>query len=187
MTSCLDSLSYTKSTTNRMPESIVWILVFTACIPVCRHLASRFQSLDTERLFQIIQEWLQGNFSSATCPSSSPKDHPANVLPPSRRFTLPGHIKSLFLHDREASILECQIDMNTDYTSCESTQYTPTGISIDEAKQLESFPDYASLSGVPLPGPCPGFDIDRALPRPYRPIRWNYHQTMGMPVQALPL
>ncbi|KAA8903333.1 hypothetical protein FN846DRAFT_780086 [Sphaerosporella brunnea] len=41
------------------------------------------------------------------------------------------------------------------------------------------FPDYAKLSGVPLPKPYPEFDIHKALPRPYRPFRWAYHQTMS--------
>jgi hypothetical protein len=40
------------------------------------------------------------------------------------------------------------------------------------------FPNYASLSNVPLPKPYEGFDIKMALPRPYRPFRWAYHQTM---------
>jgi hypothetical protein len=42
------------------------------------------------------------------------------------------------------------------------------------------FPDYASLSGIPLPKAYLGFNITRALPRPYRPFRWVYHQTMCM-------
>lgn len=177
-----------QSTTNRMPESIVWIMIFTAFIAVCRHLGFRIQSLDRRRFCQIIQEWLQGEFTSTMHPTSAhiqPKDDLANVLPPSRRFALPENIKSPSLHDGEASILESQIDINTDCTSCEPTQYTPTDITIDEVKQLGSFPDYASLSGVPLPSPYPGFDIDRALPRPYRPFRWNYHQTMGMSMPFL--
>lgn len=50
-------------------------------------------------------------------------------------------------------------------------------------KEIEAygdFPDYAMLSGVRLPDPYPEFNIEKALPRPYRPFRWNYHQTMGM-------
>lgn len=41
-----------------------------------------------------------------------------------------------------------------------------------------NFPDYATLSGVPLPKAYPELDIAKALPRPYRPFRWAYHQTM---------
>lgn len=50
-------------------------------------------------------------------------------------------------------------------------------------KEIETygdFPDYATLSGVRLPDPYLEFNIEKALPRPYRPLRWSYHQTMGM-------
>jgi hypothetical protein len=32
------------------------------------------------------------------------------------------------------------------------------------------FPDYFKLSGVPLPEPLENFDVDKAKPRPYRPL-----------------
>jgi hypothetical protein len=39
--------------------------------------------------------------------------------------------------------------------------------------------DYAALTGVPPPNPVPeGFTIETAKARPYRPFRWEYHQTM---------
>lgn len=56
--------------------------------------------------------------------------------------------------------------------------YTATGFSTDDIKALGDFPDYATLSGVPLPEAYPQFDIRKAMPRPYRPLRWAYHQTM---------
>lgn len=55
---------------------------------------------------------------------------------------------------------------------------TPTGMTLRDIQQLGDFPDYATLSGVPLPDPYPEFDIAKAMPRPYRPFRWSYHQTM---------
>lgn len=55
---------------------------------------------------------------------------------------------------------------------------TPTGFTVEEIKALGNFPDYATLSGVPLPKPCTDFNINTAMARPYRPIRWAYHQTM---------
>lgn len=58
--------------------------------------------------------------------------------------------------------------------------FTPTGFTMEEIKALGDFPDYATLSGVPLPKAYPEFDIKTAMPRPYRPIRWTYHQTMCM-------
>lgn len=60
-----------------------------------------------------------------------------------------------------------------------TTKYTPTGFSLAEVKALGDFPAYDVLSGVPLPQPYQNFDPERALPRPYRPFRWSYHQTMG--------
>src|SRR5690242_12370477 len=41
--------------------------------------------------------------------------------------------------------------------------------------------DYFKLSGVPLPKPLHKFDLEKAKPRPYRPFRWQYHQTMCTP------
>ncbi|RCI16398.1 hypothetical protein L249_2868 [Ophiocordyceps polyrhachis-furcata BCC 54312] len=46
--------------------------------------------------------------------------------------------------------------------------------------QVGDFPDYASLSGVRLPSPVADFAIEKAVPRPYRPFRWPYHQTMAL-------
>lgn len=59
-----------------------------------------------------------------------------------------------------------------------SNHVTATGFTVDEISRLGDFPDYATLSGVPLPQAYEGFDITKAKPRPYRPIRWAYHQTM---------
>jgi hypothetical protein len=57
-------------------------------------------------------------------------------------------------------------------------KYTPTGFSTAEIKAMGDFPAYDVLSGVPLPEPYKEFDPSKALPRPYRPFRWAYHQTM---------
>jgi hypothetical protein len=60
-------------------------------------------------------------------------------------------------------------------------QYTPTGFSTQEIRALGRFPDYALLSGVRHPKSCTAdFDILKATFRPFRPFRWNYHQTMCM-------
>lgn len=60
-------------------------------------------------------------------------------------------------------------------------QYTPTGFSTQDIRGLGRFPDYALLSGVRHPKPCDAeFDISKATFRPFRPFRWNYHQTMCM-------
>lgn len=70
--------------------------------------------------------------------------------------------------------------MTTSYLDAKTPLYTPTEFSTEEIKALGEFPDYATLSGVPLPRPYHEFDIKKALPRPYRPFRWNYHQTMSL-------
>jgi hypothetical protein len=59
-----------------------------------------------------------------------------------------------------------------------SPKYTPTGFSTTEIQAMGDFPAYDILSGVPLPEPYENFDPAKALPRPYRPFRWAYHQTM---------
>lgn len=59
-----------------------------------------------------------------------------------------------------------------------ATELPVTNRSKEEIDSYGDFPDYAALSGVPLPRPYPEFDIAKALPRPYRPFRWVYHQTM---------
>ncbi|KAF7338651.1 hypothetical protein MVEN_02091600 [Mycena venus] len=40
--------------------------------------------------------------------------------------------------------------------------------------------DYFTLTGVPAPVPLTDFDVDKAKARPYRPFRWEYHQTMSL-------
>ncbi|PGH16777.1 hypothetical protein AJ80_05092 [Polytolypa hystricis UAMH7299] len=86
-------------------------------------------------------------------------------------------------HDATANVedvKEALLPMTCDYRADDQTAFTPTGFSLSEIQMLGDFPDYSTLSGVPLPRPYDGFDIDRALARPYRPFRWNYHQTMSL-------
>ena len=81
----------------------------------------------------------------------------------------------------EQVVLEQNIlGFETDFRKAESTRYTPTGFSIEEIEALGDFPDYAELSGVPNPQPYKEFKIETAMPRPYRPFRWAYHQTMSL-------
>lgn len=116
--------------------------------------------------------------SQPTSPEKQKTNLPAtyqNVLPPQRRKALP-------LPDISSEeILQHILPMSMDYTICQETKiYTPTGFSIQEIRDLGDFPDYTKLSGVPMPQAYTEFNIDTALPRPYRPFRWPYHQTMGM-------
>ncbi|KAF2763576.1 hypothetical protein EJ05DRAFT_433604 [Pseudovirgaria hyperparasitica] len=113
-----------------------------------------------------------------------------NVFPPQRRETL-GQIGNELLVNLKKPIAGIvalkDVASNTTCVPLETSIWdtnevicTPTGFSSDEIKALGDFPDYATLSGVSLPAPYPEFDIDKALPRPYRPFRWPYHQTMSL-------
>jgi hypothetical protein len=70
------------------------------------------------------------------------------------------------------------LPIDRSYLEVVNNFYTPCGFSIAEIKALGDFPNYAALSGVPLPKPYHDFNIEKSLPRPYRPFRWAYHQTM---------
>lgn len=69
---------------------------------------------------------------------------------------------------------------NTPSSSTSSGELPTTTRSQEEIKSFGDFPDYATLSGVRLPNVYLEFNIEKALPRPHRPFRWAYHQTMGM-------
>ena len=115
-----------------------------------------------------------------------PQDY-KDIFPPSSRETLARATEKLSLAQKEKLLGRHLVDgefrkglipFTADYRECGPSTYTPTEISVEEIKALGDFPDYAELSGVPLPRPYKEFDIDRALARPYRPFRWAYHQTM---------
>ncbi|KAI1091068.1 hypothetical protein F5B19DRAFT_289043 [Rostrohypoxylon terebratum] len=67
-----------------------------------------------------------------------------------------------------------------DYRKADDSKYCYSGFSVREIKALGDFPDYSTISEVPLPKPYLEFDISKAKPRPYRPFRWAYHQTMSL-------
>jgi len=119
-------------------------------------------------------------------PPSAYKD----TFPPSNRGSLPIWTKSwkslaagLKCANGEAEInqivsAENVIAFEQDYREASPSTYTPMGVSIGEVKALGDFPEYSKLSGVPLPEPYTEFNLETAVPRPYRPFRWAYHQTM---------
>jgi hypothetical protein len=111
-----------------------------------------------------------------------------NSFPPSRRSSL-GKVakhaaasgKQVFIGpEPTASILRDEAFPTTQSHDLENQKlkYTPTGFSTAEIKAIGDFPPYDILSGVPLPDAYEEFDHNKALPRPYRPFRWAYHQTM---------
>lgn len=67
-----------------------------------------------------------------------------------------------------------------DYRKADPDKYIYTGYKVKEIRALGDFADYATLSATPLPEAYTEHDINKALPRPYRPFRWAYHQTMCM-------
>lgn len=112
-----------------------------------------------------------------------------DILPPSARENLAQaaktspHAQKDKLVGRtvdEAEIRKGLIPFTADYRACSPSTYTPSGFSVEEIKALGDFPNYAELSGVPLPEHYKEFKIETALPRPYRPFRWAYHQTMAL-------
>jgi hypothetical protein len=110
-----------------------------------------------------------------------------DTFPPSRRSTLANTAAKLSPEESleeppttPPGLSHSMVPMETSYLDAEDSMYMPCGFSIKDIKTLGDFPDYSMLSGVPLPKPYPEFDISMALPRPYRPFRWAYHQTMCM-------
>ncbi|KAJ5786128.1 uncharacterized protein N7503_011340 [Penicillium pulvis] len=117
------------------------------------------------------------NANSATSPPSY-----NHALPPQRRESLL-QLKGVTFRWRdidETEVRQNALPMTVDYMKSPGNLYTPTGFSVDEVKALGDFPDYATLSGVPLPDSYPEHVIEKAKPRPYRPFRWAYHQTMSL-------
>lgn len=117
-----------------------------------------------------------------------------DIFPPSPRETLVNIAETLPLAQKTRLIRgrvdpielgQGLIQFTADYRECGPSTYTPMEFSVDEIKALGDFPDYATLTGVPLPQACTEFKIETALPRPYRPFRWAYHQTMCMVTQVL--
>ncbi|KAK8160657.1 hypothetical protein IWX90DRAFT_274448 [Phyllosticta citrichinensis] len=113
----------------------------------------------------------------------------STTFPPSRRFVLAELDSASALSEKlgkpvhkladEPSAMTPQA-LDENILTTDRTVYTATGFSSDEIKALGDFPDYEKLSGVPLPKAWPEFDINKAKPRPYRPFRWAYHQTMSL-------
>lgn len=115
-------------------------------------------------------------------------DH-LETFPPLRRHILGQMINKLRpihqsffgnLHFNHENFRNSILGWEEDFNTASPDRYIYSGFSVREIKALGDFPDYAALSGVPLPEVYHGFDIDKALPRPYRPFRWPYVQTMSL-------
>ena len=119
---------------------------------------------------------------------ASPSPEYRDAYPPSTRPSLAELVSALPPHQRErcqtiglkqAKIRNAISPWGIGWEHWSPATCSPMGISLGEIRALGDFPDYAKLSGVPLPQAYPEFDINKARPRPYRPFRWAYHQTMG--------
>lgn len=128
-------------------------------------------------------------------PANTPPAAPdyGDVFPPSRRHALSelqpnalmgGGKSAKELGEQPADYSKRVPNMEVCNTDALADHVTATGFTVDEIKRLGNLPDYAALSGVPLPRAYPQFDISKARPRPYRPFRWAYHQTMCMYVRV---
>lgn len=115
--------------------------------------------------------------------------HYRDVFPPSRRCAFSECHKDVAdkLDKTQSELAESPNDSRDRHVIIDKPfyenhpkAYTCTEFSVEEIKALGDFPDYAALSGVPLPTPYKEFDITKAKPRPYRPFRWAYHQTMSL-------
>lgn len=105
------------------------------------------------------------------------------TVPPQRRSALDGNFE--LGSRRQGALLDpvtCVPDASDVLDPSCLDLLTPTGFTMAEIEAVGRFPDYAALSGVPAPAPYLDFNIKQALPRPYRPLRWPYHQTMGRKV-----
>ncbi|KAG9248302.1 hypothetical protein BJ878DRAFT_53726 [Calycina marina] len=134
------------------------------------------------------------SFSPSNTADDKPPVTPAldhrTSFPPSRREALAVLAKSASVANRKILtgtepsrdfLLNNPLPITRSYDlDNEVPKYTPTGFSTAEIKAMGDFPAYDVLSGVPLPQPYENFNPETALPRPYRPIRWAYHQTMSL-------
>lgn len=122
-------------------------------------------------------------------PSNKVSSEPdfSDAFPPSRREAL-GDLPSDAMHGLGKTAKELSL-LSPNYANMAPSEegwdldklvdsVTATGFSLDEIRRLGDFPDYSALSGVPLPEEYLGFDITKAKARPFRPMRWAYHQTM---------
>ena len=110
-----------------------------------------------------------------------------DTLPPSRRPALAELTDKRFSVGGKSGKGLSELPHNTDKSLPDDRNvlapqykkhFTPTGFTVEEIKALGNFPDYATLSGVPLPAPYTDFDIKTAMSRPYRPFQSSNHQTM---------
>ncbi|PNS15273.1 hypothetical protein CAC42_8274 [Sphaceloma murrayae] len=165
--------------------SPVHLLAFAAFSFLCTLLSRRSRHLLLSRLRPVneLQTHTHHNDAKATTtsPPSPKRSELEKTFPPER---LSAHCANPSLvAARQQALLDPSncVPLDGDiYDPKHANKLTPTGFSVAEINAIVDLPDYGKLSGVPLPEPLPNFDITKAKPRPYRPFRWPYHQTMSL-------
>lgn len=103
----------------------------------------------------------------------------SKIFPPSQRHTLAELLPAAGNHVGDLAVSDKPLlELEADYRLADPATNIYSGFTVDDVRALGNFPDYATLSGVPAPTPLKNFNIKDARPRPYRPLRWPYHQTM---------
>ncbi|KAJ3528816.1 hypothetical protein NM208_g10034 [Fusarium decemcellulare] len=162
------------------PSTVNTVLILSFAVSACACLSILARTLVYNRKA----------FSPSRWPSSPPPEPVkksasadyTKAYPPSQRHVLP-EISPVFSSSANVDLSVSPkplLQLDEDYRLASPTKYNFTGFSVSEIRQLGDFPDYAKLSGVPLPSPLKNFNVETALPRPYRPFRWAYHQTMSL-------
>lgn len=135
-------------------------------------------------IVRFAQGW-QGRSAPSKSKSGADEKYPWLLqFPPSRRQTL-GDLKlrglaGPFTTPTPDVLSRRAIPSTSTPDWSKDNQYTPTGFSTQDLRALGRFPDYSVITGTRYPKPYGShFDIKKAIFRPFRPFRWNYHQTMG--------
>lgn len=170
-------------------------MIFTLCVVAVLGLiafaAHSLLSQDTKsavanRIGSLIQTSSSSKPANAGQQKASDVDY-SHVFPPSQRHLLaqvsPAAAAVSAVDSRDEQLLQFE----EDYRDADPAKRIFSGFTVGEVKALGDFPNYAALSDVPLPSPLVDFDITKAMPRPYRPFRWSYHQTMCKRTELVPL
>lgn len=159
------------------PNTVHTVLVVSFCASACACLGLLAHALVYKR--KALNRYA---YPSSPPPEPVKKTAPVDyttVYPPSQRHALPEISPGFGSDDVDLSVASKPLlRLDEDYRHANPSTFNFTSFSVGEIRRLGDFPDYAKLSGVPLPEPLKSFNVDKAMPRPYRPFRWAYHQTM---------
>jgi hypothetical protein len=167
------------------PKPLIFSAIAILGIIACVVGTATFVSVSRARFATLLQSYQVS--APVKTPLSRDKDDAADidyplVFPPSQRKVLAqfnSFAGGTILHDPDIPMLKTGLlKLEDDYRLAEPSRFICTGFRVGDVRTLGQFPDHAALSGVPLPGPIENFNINKAAARPYRPFRWEYHQTM---------